>query len=62
MSIVDKAKKLPTPLFVIYFAGNFVFGLGAGILLAGMLEGLGWTLLILGVLMHVPGLIKMAFD
>ncbi len=60
MSIVDKAKQLPTPLFVMYFAGNCVVGIGIGVLLAGPLMGFGWAILVLGILMHVPGLIKMA--
>ena len=62
MSIIDKAKKLSTPLFVLYFGGNLVVGIGIGVLLAGLLTGFGWAFLILGILMHVPGLIKMAAE
>ncbi len=62
MSIIDKAKKLSTPLFVLYFGGNLVVGIGIGVLLAGPLMGFGWAILIFGILMHVPGLIKMASE
>lgn len=58
MSIVDKIKALPTPLFVLHFASKAVFTFGLGILLASYLKGLGWWIVGLGVVLSIPSVIK----
>ena len=53
MSLIDGAKKLSNFDFVLFVASKLVVGLGLGILLAGVLAGWGWWLLIIGVVVSV---------
>ncbi len=56
--MVDKVKGLPTPLFMLHFFSKMVFVFGLGILLASRLEGLGWWIIGLGVVLSIPTAIK----
>lgn len=58
MNMVDKVKGLPTPLFMLHFFSKMVFVFGLGILLASRLEGLGWWIIGLGVVLSIPTAIK----
>ena len=58
MGIIDKVRGLPTPLFMLHFFSKIVFVFGLGILLASRLEGLGWWMIGLGVVLSIPTAIK----
>jgi len=58
MGIVDKVKGLPTPLFILHFASKAVIAFGLGVLLANQIEGLGWLIVGLGLVLSIPAAIK----
>ena len=58
MGIIDRIKGLPTPLFILHFSSKVLFAFGLGILLANRLEGLGWLIVGLGVVLSIPTAIK----
>ena len=49
MSLIDGAKKLSQTDFIFFVFSKLILGMGLGILLAGPLAGLGWWLLIIGI-------------
>ncbi|NQU74493.1 MAG: hypothetical protein HQ547_07295 [Candidatus Omnitrophica bacterium] len=58
MGIIDKVKGLPTPLFILHFASKAVVAFGLGIVLGSRLEGLGWLIVGLGVVLSIPAVIR----
>ena len=58
MSLIDKVRGLPTPILVLFIASKLIIGVGLGVLLASCIAGLGWWIVIVGVLMSVPGALK----
>ena len=56
--MIDKVKALSTPLFILHFFSKMIFAFGLGILLANRLEGLGWWIIGLGVVLSIPTAIK----
>jgi len=58
MSIIDKVKGLPTPLFILHFLSKAIVALGLGVLLAGRLTGLGWWIVGIGVVLSIPTAIR----
>ncbi len=50
MSLIDGAKKLSPADFILFVASKLVLGVGLGILLANVLSGWGWPLLIIGII------------
>ena len=58
MGIIDKVRGLPTPLFMLHFFSKMLFVFGLGILLGSRLEGLGWWLIGLGIVLSIPTAVK----
>lgn len=58
MCVLDKIKALPAPLFVLHFASKAIIAFGLGIILASYLQGLGWWIVGLGVVLSMPALSK----
>lgn len=58
MSLIGRFRKLPTSVLALHITAKFVFGVGLGILLAGYLEGFGWWLILLAIIMAIPGVYK----
>ena len=56
--MVDKVKGLTTPLFVLHFISKMLFVFGLGILLGSRLEGLGWWLIGLGIVLSIQTAVK----
>lgn len=57
MSIVDGVRKLPTPLLGMIIGSKLVLGMGIGILAASILEGWGWPLVVIGVILSIIPLV-----
>jgi len=58
MGVIDKVKALPTPMFILFVSSKVIGGIGIGVLLGQALHGLGWWILILGVILSIPPAIK----
>lgn len=58
MGLIDKVKGLPTPLFILHFTSKAVITLGLGVLLANQLDGFGWWIIGLGLVLSIPAAIK----
>lgn len=56
MSLIDKAKTLPDPMFILFVISKVVVGMGLGVLLAGLLQGLGVWILLLGIILSAIAL------
>jgi hypothetical protein len=54
MGIIESFRKLPLPLLSLHITAKFLAGIGVGVLLADYLNGLGWWLILLAVLISVP--------
>ena len=58
MSIIDKIKALPGPMFILHFSSKMLFVFGLGLLLGSRLEGLGWWMIGLGIALSIPTAVK----
>jgi len=56
MSLIDKAKALPNPMFILFVVSKIIVGIGLGVLLAGLLKGLGAWILLLGIILSAIAL------
>jgi mannose/fructose/N-acetylgalactosamine-specific phosphotransferase system component IIC len=58
MNLIKQVKKLETPMFILFVASKRIVGIGLGVLLAGVLQGTGWWILILGIVLSAVSAIK----
>jgi hypothetical protein len=58
MNLIERVKNLPGPLLCLHVASKAIIGFGFGIVLAKYLEGFGWSIVILGVILSIPPIIK----
>jgi hypothetical protein len=58
MNIIEKVKGLPTPLFILHFSSKMLFAFGLGILLASRLQGAGWWIIGISIVLSMPSAIK----
>ncbi len=58
MSILNKVKSLPNPMFVLFVSSKVIAGIGIGVLVSGLVQGFGLWILLLGILLSVPPAIK----
>jgi hypothetical protein len=58
MNVIDKIKVLPTPLFILHFSSKVLIGFGLGIVVARCMQGLGWWIVGLGIVLSVPAIMK----
>jgi hypothetical protein len=58
MSIIDKIKALPASLFILHFISKVIIGFGLGIVAARCMQGLGWWIVGLGIVLSVPAIVK----
>jgi len=54
MSVVDRFRKLPTPMIVLHIASKAIIGIGLGAALAEWLGAYGWWIVVLGVALSIP--------
>ncbi len=58
MSLINRFRKLPTSILALHVTAKFVFGVGLGVLLASYLNGFGWWIILLAIIMGLPGAYK----
>lgn len=58
MNLIKQVKKLKTPMFILFVISKIIVGIGLGVLLAGILQGTGWWILILGIILSAIPAIK----
>lgn len=58
MSRVDRLRAFSTPTLLLFVVSKCIIWLGAGVLLANVLAGLGWWIVGLGIVLSISGWIK----
>ncbi len=58
MSILDKVKSLPNPMFVLFVSSKVIAGIGIGVLVSSCVKGFGWWILLLGIALSILPAIK----
>lgn len=54
MSIVDKAKSLQNPMFILFVSSKVIVGIGIGVLISCFAKGFGLWILLLGIILSIP--------
>jgi hypothetical protein len=55
MSMICKLKKISSPKLCLFIGAKVLVGIGIGVLLAQKLAGTGWTWIIAGIILSLPG-------
>jgi len=58
MNFINRFRKLPTPILTLHIIAKFVFGVGLGVLLVNYLNGFGWWIILLALIIGTPGAYK----
>ena len=58
MSILDKVKALPNPMFVLFVSSKVIAGIGIGVLISSCAKGFGLWIFLLGVFLSIPPVMK----
>jgi len=58
MSMINKVKSLPNPMFVLFVSSKVIVGIGIGVLISCFAKGFGIWILLLGIILSIPPVIK----
>jgi len=58
MSILNKVKSLPNPMFVLFVSSKVIAGIGIGVLISEFAQGFGLWILLLGIILSIPPAMK----
>ncbi len=58
MGILNKVKALPNPMFVLFVSSKVIAGIGIGVLISSCARGFGLWILLLGIVLSIPPVIK----
>jgi len=58
MSMINKVKSLPNPMFVLFVSSKVIAGIGIGVLISCFAKGFGIWILLLGIVLSIPPVIK----
>jgi len=58
MSMINKVKSLPNPMFVLFVSSKVIVGIGIGVLISCFAKGFGLWILLLGIVLSIPPVIK----
>ena len=58
--LIKKFRNLPTPIIFLHITGKFLFGLGAGMLIASYFQNLNWWnigawIILISLVVQIPG-------
>ena len=59
MNLWRRFRNLLTPLLMLHVTGKFVFGVGLGVLLGGVLRGYGWWIIVAAFVIAIPSSIRL---